>query len=261
MPILTVGNPRTIYMVVDSEAMFHRAYHAFTSDKICLRTSTGALSGGFHGFFSMLYNQVQSFSPKEMIFCWGDKRANLLRRNIYPAYKGNRSDTPRERFDEQLFDVQLVLDVMGFVQYTSQGYEGDDVIATVVKDRLQPYLDSDPTAVIAILSSDKDMLQLVNNRVTVYHVASSIPTEFTPAKVEEKYGVTPALFADYLCLVGDDNDNEVVIIDFFDKDVGLTKCDTYIDFPGNSKSAAKKSPNEVYEFILSRICKEHNLYK
>jgi len=207
MPVITVGTPSTVYMVVDSEAMFHRAYHAFTSEKICLRTSTDILSGGFHGFFNMLYNQIQSFSPKEIIFCWGDKRANLLRRNLYPAYKGNRSDTPRKGFDEQLLDVMLVLDVMGFIQYTSPGYEGDDVITAVVTEKLQPYIDSDPTAEIAILSSDKDMLQLVNNKVTVYHVASSIPVEFTPTKVEDKYGIRPELLADYFCLVGDDSDN------------------------------------------------------
>jgi len=207
MPVITVGNPSTVYMVVDSEAMFHRAYHAFTSDKYTLRTSTGQLSGGFHGFFNMLHNQIQSFSPKETIFCWGDKRSNLLRRNLYPAYKGNRSDTIRERFDEQVLDVKLALDAMGFIQYIAYGYEGDDVITAVVKDYLQQYIDSDPTADIAILSSDKDMLQLVNKRTTVYHVASSITKDFTPMKVEEKYGVIPELFADYLCLVGDDNDN------------------------------------------------------
>jgi len=206
MPVIKVGDSQDVFMVVDSEAMLHRAYHAFTNQNFTLKTSSGLFSGAFHGFFNMLYNQIQKHSPKDIVFCWGDKRDNLLRKNLYPLYKQNRSDSPKEGFDEQLLDVQRTLYAMGFTQYKSDGYEGDDVVSAVVAWRLNEYASVDPKLQIVILSTDKDILQLVNDRVKVCHVSSSNSTEYTEKEVIEKYLIPPSQLADYFCMVGDEND-------------------------------------------------------
>lgn len=207
MPVIKVGTPYSVFMVVDSEAMLHRAYHAFTNDNLKFTTSTGMLNGAFHGFFNMMNNQIQKHSPKNIIFCWGDKRANLLRKKIYPLYKENRSDSPKEGFDAQLLDVQRAIHAMGYTQYLSKGFEGDDVVFAVVKKQLEEYSLVDPTFRIIILSTDKDILQLVDNRVKVCHVSSSKDIEYDETAVIEKYQLPPSQLADYFCLVGDDNDN------------------------------------------------------
>lgn len=207
MPTLTVNVSKTTLLIVDSESLVHRAYHAFTDSQEPLRTTSGILSGAFYGFFNMLQTQIALYNPETILFCWGDRRSNLLRRKIYPAYKGNRSEEPKIGLQEQIFDIKLSLAAMGFLQYWSPGYEADDVIAELAKQYSSRFQEADSKSKIVILSADKDMLQLVDQRITVATFSNNNFIEYDIAKVTAKFGVPPDFLSDYFSLIGDSSDN------------------------------------------------------
>ena len=206
MAIIKVGNPKKTYFIVDSESLAHIGYYAFTAGEHPFVTTGGLLKGAFHGFFLMLKNQIERHSPEDMYFCWGDARENLLRKKLYPPYKEHRETTPRIGLKEQIVDIKHVISLMGYSQYSSdKGYEGDDVIASVLKYiiSIKPKQDYK----IVILSNDKDMSQLVDHNVVVCTPSHTNYVEYTVGKVIARFGVPPEWLSDYLCLVGDTSDN------------------------------------------------------
>jgi DNA polymerase-1 len=207
MPTLTVTVPKSTLLIVDSESLVHRAYHAFTDSQDPLRTTSGLLSGAFYGFFNMLQTQIELYAPETILFSWGDKRSNLLRRKIYPEYKGNRPEESKIGLQEQIFDIKLSLGSMGFLQYWSPGYEADDVIAELAKKYSSQFQSFGSKSKIVILSADKDMLQLVDARITVATFSNNNFTEYDTDKVLNKFGVTPDYLSDYFSLIGDNSDN------------------------------------------------------
>jgi len=191
-------------LIIDADYLFHRGYYAFsdTPTRAGLRTTAGVESGAFYGFFSLLLRKIRDYSPQQTIICWGDKRENLKRREIYTEYKSDRH-AASDSFIEQMRDVKASLFLMNFKQYLSPGYEGDDVIASIVR------LNNDNEREIKILTNDKDLFQLVDKKVKISSLASSIhkrDQEFGIAETIEKFGVSPALLIDYLVLTGDSAD-------------------------------------------------------
>jgi len=127
-------------------------------------------------------------SPREAI---GDGK--------YRGYKANRP----EKLEPLLHQIRLACETLkadGFAIWSSLGYEADDIIATATKEALA----IDGTTVL-IASADKDLLQLVNDRVRVKKLTNG--DTFDAEAVTAKFGITAAQFIDYLCLVGDTSDN------------------------------------------------------
>lgn len=200
-------------LVVDGDYLAHRAFYAFSRPGNMLMTKTGKYSGCFYGFFSILLERIATYGIAEVLVCWGDTRENLFRRDIYVAYKEGRHSMP-EYYREQEQDIKKALFCMGFKQYVAEKYEGDDVIAAVVSHTLyllkSQYADkAADVKKIMILSGDKDMFQLISNKVFVIGGSSTTSGDivYTCEKVFEKFGVVPELFSDYLTLVGDSTDN------------------------------------------------------
>jgi len=191
-------------MLVDAEHAAYRAYYVHTVPGHELMTSRGTLSGCFYGFFSILKKKIEEYGPKDLVVCWGDKTVNLKRRKIYPSYKLNRTTKPMD-FVNQVEDIKYALYLMMIEQCYSPEYEADDVIATISNR----FLD-DSSGDVIILSGDKDMCQLVSDRVFVLNPKSGGKSQdvlLDREKVFEKFGVYPELLADYLTLLGDDTDN------------------------------------------------------
>lgn len=207
MAVIKVGNPKKTYFIVDSESLAHIGYYAFTAGEYPLATTGGLLKGAFHGFFQMLKNQVERHSPEDMYFCWGDDRENLLRKKLYSGYKSHRDSVERIGLNEQILDIKYALSLMGYSQYFSAGYEGDDIIASVVKDLVSKKGEYNHDYKVVILSNDKDMSQLVTSNVVVCTPSHTNYVEYTVGKVIARFGVPPEWLADYLCLVGDSSDN------------------------------------------------------
>lgn len=194
--------PSISLMLIDGESLVHRAYYAYSNGDRALKTADGRLSGGFYGFFSMLLTRLRRYKPTRFTVCWGDRRSNLHRLKLCPEYKSNRGSKPLDLVT-QMNDVKLALLWMGVEQYWSDGYEGDDVIAFLSSAFLK---NATPESKLIVVTSDKDMLQLVCDRLMVLSPGNSGDVEFTPKKVIEKFSVKPEFIPDYLTLVGDESD-------------------------------------------------------
>lgn len=197
-------------MIVDGDYLFYRAHFAYSvyhGPQGALKTSTGLDSGAFYGFFSMLLRKIETYSPKQIIICWGDKRSNLERRKLFSSYKESRVSMSSDFFS-QLLDVKEALFLMNIEQYLNIGYEADDIIATFAHKFEQDKKLND-SEMCMIVSNDKDLLQLVTDKIFVTSSSSGRvkgDVIYTVEKVVEKFGVPPNILADYLSLVGDNSD-------------------------------------------------------
>ena len=149
----------------------------------------------------MLINLLRDEQPTHVAAAF-DVSRKTFRAEAFAAYKANRSTTP----DEFRGQVSLIRDVLGTLRVPvleKEGYEADDVIATVVTRAEPEGFD------VLVCTGDRDALQLVTERVTVLYPRKGVSelTRFTPQAVAEKYGLSPEQYPDYAALRGDPSDN------------------------------------------------------
>ena len=129
-------------------------------------------------------------------------RERRSRAETYPEYKAGRGDMPAD-FRGQLSLIQEVLEALRIPSLSVEGYEADDVIATLTTQA------ADEGVQVLICTGDRDVLQLVSDAVTVLYPRKGVSdlTRFTPSEVSAKYGLTPAQYPDFAALRGDPSDN------------------------------------------------------
>ena len=130
-----------------------------------------------------------------------------FRTRIYPEYKGTRGETPAE-FIGQVPLLQEALHAMGVVTVQKEDFEADDILATLATTGSAEGFD------VLVVSGDRDTFQLVNERVTVLYPSARGVSElkrYTPAAVEERYGVKPHQYPEIAALVGETSDNLIGI--------------------------------------------------
>lgn len=186
------GDPRTLY-VVDISGYVFRAYHALPA----MTSASGEPTHAVLGTTTMLQRLVTEQQPA-MLAVAMDSRTPSFRDAIFAAYKANRPPAPPD-LKQQMLRVREVLDAYRLPVLQQDGMEADDLIASVVKRARHEGLS------VVIVSSDKDLLQLVGDGVWMLDAVRS--TVFGKAEVEAKLGVPPAQVRDYLALVGDTSDN------------------------------------------------------
>ena len=186
------GDPRTLY-VVDISGYVFRAYHALPP----LSSPQGEPTHAVLGATSMLHKLVAEHKPA-MLAVAMDSRTPSFRDAIFAAYKANRPPAPPD-LKQQMVRVREVLDAYRLPVLQQDGMEADDLIASLVKGARERGLS------VVIVSSDKDLLQLVDDRVCMLDAVRS--TVFGTAEVQAKLGVKPLQVRDYLALVGDTSDN------------------------------------------------------
>lgn len=183
------------YLIVDATGYLFRAHHALGD----LRTSAGHPAGAIMGTLTMLA-RLRTRYPTQHTICVMDAGGKTFRDAISDVYKANRPPLPEE-LGVQIAPLQQFIAAWGLPLLQIPGVEADDVIATLATKVLA----ADDTTPVVIASTDKDLMQLVNDRVHLYDGMKE--TEFDPAAVQNKFAVTPAQIADYLALVGDSSDN------------------------------------------------------
>ena len=187
---------RSLYLV-DASGQLHRAYHAIRG----LTTRRGLPTNAIFGFTSMLRRLYQDEDPQWMAMAF-DLPGPTFRHKEYAAYKAHRPKM-EEDLAVQIPYVRRVCEVHRLPIVEAPGFEADDVIATLTRQAVSAGLR------VVIVSSDKDLLQLVNDDVSVL----SPGREGAPAvrldgqAVEQKLGVPPERVVDLLALVGDASDN------------------------------------------------------
>jgi DNA polymerase-1 len=192
-----VPHPRLF--LIDTYGFIFRAYHARArSGAPPMRTSTGLSTEAVYIFTNMLRKLAKTYKP-EYIAAVFESIGPTLREQEFTEYKANRAEAPPD-LGEQIVYIRRLLQAMRIPILEFRGFEADDVIGTISRRAEEAGHE------VVIVSSDKDMLQLVTDRVSMLNPAKD-DTWYDPAKVEEFMGVKPSQVADLLALKGDSIDN------------------------------------------------------
>ena len=187
---------KSVYLV-DGSGQFHRAFHAIRG----LATSKGLPTNATYGFTTMLRKLVEDEQPEHMAVVF-DPPGKTFRHDDYAEYKANRPPMDKD-LALQLPYIRRVCEALRMPVIEVRGFEADDVIATLSRQAVERGLD------VVVVSADKDLLQLVADRVRVVNPGreGSGSTSYDRRAVEEKWGVPPERIVDVLALVGDAVDN------------------------------------------------------
>ena len=183
-------------LLLDGNSLAYRAFFALP----LLTNDQGIHTNATYGFTMMLQKIVEEEQPTKMLVAF-DAGKTTFRHSSFTEYKGGRQKTPPE-LSEQFPYIRKLIDAYQIKRYELEMYEADDIIGTLATQA------SNELEVI-IVSGDKDLTQLANDHVTVYVTRKGITDieKYTPAHIEEKYGLTPAQIIDMKGLMGDASDN------------------------------------------------------
>lgn len=182
--------------LIDANSLFYRAFFAI---KAQLVTSAGQPTNAVFGFIKMINKVLGDLKPGYIAVCF-DVAKKTHRNDKFADYKMNRVAMPQELVS-QVPLIKAVVEAHHFAQFQAQGFEADDVIASIVHQAVKK-VDK-----IIIVSSDKDILQLVGDGVEVYNPYKDDGIVFTKEAVEKKFGVSPEKIRDLIALMGDASDN------------------------------------------------------
>jgi DNA polymerase-1 len=186
-------------LLLDGHSLAYRAFYALR--EVEMSTTTGQPTNAVFGFTSMLINLMRDEDPSHIGVAF-DVSRRTFRSDTYADYKAGRHETP-EDFSGQLTLIREVLDALRIRMLAVENYEADDVIATLTKQATAAGM------TVLICTGDRDALQLVTEDVTVLYPRRGVSdlTRFTPAAVQEKYGLSPSQYPDFAALRGDPSDN------------------------------------------------------
>lgn len=185
-------------ILIDGNAIFHRAYHSIPPFK----TSQGEVTNAIYGFLRMLFDLLKKENPDYIAIAW-DRAAPTFRSETYQEYKAQRAAPPDDLYP-QLPRLKQLLELFHIPLFEMDGYEADDILGT-----LACQAKTNPDLFTFILTGDKDALQLVNGNTTVMTplIGLSKVKLYDPIQVERDFGVKPQQIIDYKALCGDNSDN------------------------------------------------------
>lgn len=195
----TTSDQRPVLLLVDGYGLIFRAYHALPPS---LTTSAGEQVNAVYGFATMLLDVIRTQRPAYAVIALESGRT--FRHDAYEGYKANRAETPDD-LRQQVARVRQLIDVLHIPIEERDGYEADDVIGS-----LSASCSHDADVDVLVVTGDSDLLQLVDDHVTVILPGARRFGEvrwFDRGAVLERYGFGPELVPDYKALVGDTSDN------------------------------------------------------
>jgi DNA polymerase-1 len=187
------------YLVVDGNSLTYRAFFALPTD---MATASGQVTNAVFGFTSMLINVLKDHSPDGVLVAF-DRAEPTFRHEAEPLYKAQRDAAP-DILRQQMGLVREVLDAVGITAIDLSGWEADDLIATVTDGLVEAGNE------VIIVTGDRDSYQLVSDpsvKVLYNKRGVSDYALYDEAGIEERTGVTPALYPQYAALRGDNSDN------------------------------------------------------
>ncbi len=184
-------------LIIDGNAIMHRAYHALPPFK----TKSGIPTNVIYGFFGMLGKALEIFKPTHVAICF-DTPKKTFRQKLLKEYQSQRPPMPDD-FKQQIPLLQNLLDKAGLFREEQDGLEADDMIGTISQ------MANGRKMRTLILTGDKDIMQLVNKHTFVISPKFGLTeiTLYDEDAVKTKLGVTPSMIPDYKALVGDPSDN------------------------------------------------------
>jgi DNA polymerase-1 len=181
--------------LIDATALCYRAFYALQN----LSTSYGQPTNAVYGFHNILLKLLREQKPRYLAVCF-DVSRETFRTKKYAEYKSNRPPMP-DGLSSQMALIHELLEAYGLKVFERKGYEADDIIASLISAARAGGMAS------TVISSDKDLLQLVADDVSVLSPQKDEDMVYGPAEVRAKYGIEPGQIADMLALTGDAVDN------------------------------------------------------
>ena len=244
----------TVYLI-DASPYIFRAYFSLPST---IKSSAGQSVNAVYGYTEFLIQILTRASPTHIAVAFDGSLTTSFRNEFYPEYKAHRALPPAE-LEAQLDDCFQVTKALGMAAFIDDRYEADDLIGTLatqlVRDNHQ----------VVVVSSDKDLMQLVNEQVTYWDFARD--QRYDAAAVRAKFGVWPHQIVDMLALMGDAVDNipgvkgvgrktAVALLNHFERIEELySSIDSLLQLPIRSGAALKKLLSEQKEaaFLSKRL--------
>jgi len=186
-------------LLIDGHSMAYRAFFALPAENFT--TAQGQHTNAIYGFATMLISLLKDEKPTHVAVAF-DVSRKTFRTDIFPDYKANRAKTPDE-FRSQMSYLNELVKGFGITQFALEGFEADDVIATITKQAERE------GAEVLICTGDRDSFQLVTDKTTVLYPKRGVSemARMTPEAVQEKYGMSPDQYPDFAALRGDPSDN------------------------------------------------------
>lgn len=183
-------------LVIDGNSIINRAFYGVKP----LTTKTGKFTNAIYGMINIISKQMNALKPDYAAVAF-DLKAPTFRHKMYDGYKQGRHPTPPELLS-QFNDAKICLSLMGLKVMEIPGYEADDIQGTVASlahktDGVESY----------ILTGDRDLLQLIDDKITVLLATNTDTVPMHREEFRDKYGVEPELFIDMKALMGDSSDN------------------------------------------------------
>lgn len=189
-------------IIIDSNSIIHRAYHALPP----LTTKKGELVNAVYGFLLVFFKVIKEFQPDFICACF-DFPAPTFRHQEFKEYKATRPPTPKDLIS-QILKIKEILSAFNIPIFEKEGFEADDLIGTIVEKISKKEIPSRKE--IIIVSGDSDTLQLVNKITKVYLLKRGMKETilYDENLVRGKYrGLNPNQLDDFKALIGDPSDN------------------------------------------------------
>ncbi|MCV2518817.1 MAG: hypothetical protein N4P94_02150 [Candidatus Lightella neohaematopini] len=182
-----------LLIIIDGSYCLYRTYYSIIS----INKNLGESSGAIYGVLNIISYLLTKYRPSHVVITF-DKGGKTFRNNLYNDYKCNRNPMP-DNLRKQITPLKKLIKAIGISTISITGVEGDDVIGTIALSTTNYDIN------VIIVSNDKDMAQLVSNKVKLLIKISG--NVLGPNEIKDKFGVSPNLIIDYLALVGDRIDN------------------------------------------------------
>ncbi len=186
-------------ILVDGNNLLFRSFYATAYSGVIMKNSKGFPTNALYGFINMMNKIIKEENPSYIMVAFD--KGKTFRHDKYDDYKAGRAAMPDE-LKMQFPKAKEVLDTMGIKHYEIDNYEADDIIGTLAKE-----VDEEDQFVATIVSSDKDLLQLISDEVTVKLLKQKDAIYMTPEVFRETYSVDPIKMIDLKALMGDPSDN------------------------------------------------------
>ena len=245
-------------ILVDGNNLLFRSYYATSYSGVIMKNSKGFPTNGLYGFINMINKIIEEEKPNYILVAFD--KGKTFRHEKYSEYKAGRREMPEE-LKLQFPKAKEVLDVMGIKHFEIDNYEADDIIGTLAKT-----VDMEDKFIATIISSDKDLLQLISKEVEVKLLKTKGFIRFDEKTFKDTYGTTPIHMIDLKALMGDASDHiqgvkgigEKTAINLLTKYQSLDNVYEHLnEIGGKTKEKLEQGKDDAYmSYDLATIYKE-----
>ncbi|WP_051331022.1 5'-3' exonuclease [Aneurinibacillus terranovensis] len=186
-------------LLIDGPNVLNMAFYASSTngEEHLLRNHEGLYTNAVLAMTRKLFHLLRDFQPTHLAICWDVRRSSTFRRQLYEGYKAGRGETPPPLL-EQYFTAHTLFQSMNIQQFLIQGYEADDLIGT-----LATLWKKSSQGECYIVSSDKDLFQLLNFQTSLLRQVKGTQEHFTVQDFTDQFGIDPKQWIDVKAILGE----------------------------------------------------------